>query len=127
MFTSNDYGKTYLFSTYSGRIYNRYLLKTILDPQTVRELGFDAPGEHYKNYQFLPVGSPASWDKYNYARLQAPDGSLTYVGLPWIQPDSLQVVEDNVRIVRIYDATVDSIESLRRMLVASGHEKFDIT
>lgn len=123
-------GKVLDFETYAAPILGSKIkgakLLSILDPGTVKELGFDITSKHAQVYPYLDGSTPDSPLKYNYLKFLLSDGSTTYLGVPWIKADSITTVEVTNITVVIKGRNQDAINQVKKALVANGFEDFTI-
>lgn len=113
--TKFQLGDTISFDLYpvpiTGGSYKFAVVLSVLDAQTLLALGEDPVVMHDQVYPYLPAGSPDSAWQYSYLKLQLPNQTIAYVGLPWIKEDSIEVTQMTDILVRIRrvkpsDATV---------------------
>ncbi len=125
--TSADVKKRYNLETYLKFRYSNVVLLSLLDAQTLMDLGQDPQAMHIQNAPSLPPGGPTRYNDYLYGKFENPQGLITYIGLPWINPTTLQEITGLVHILTIRGASSDQIESLRSMLPTILINDFDIT
>lgn len=75
-----------------GNNYQNVTLKTTMDADTARGLGFDIIAAHLAVYPSLPAGAtPNDATQYNYFRIAFDNGDTQILGVPWIRAGSLSV------------------------------------
>lgn len=125
--TDSNFGKTLHFETYINERHKHMKFVSLLDPQTVTELGFDAPAKHQQYIASLPPGIPNSWKAYSYARFLDVNNMPVYLGVPWIKVDSITEDDQAPYLITVWDATANDMNSLRSMMTANNLTKFTIS
>lgn len=116
--------KTLTFDTYEGVRHKNLRFLSILDAQTVIALGFDAPAKHMQNYPYLPAGVPDTYSGYKYAKFMDANNDITYLGIPWVKPDSVTEVGVTTTRIIVRNADQPTLDSLRSMMIAHGIDDF---
>lgn len=123
-------GKTLDFETNAPPILGSKIkgakLVAILDPATVKALGFDVTTEHAAVYPYLDPSLPDSATRYNYVKFLLSDGSTKYMGIPWIKTSSITVVEVTNIQVLIKGRGLEDVAAVKRALIANGFEDFTL-
>lgn len=125
--TSNDFKKRYNLETYLKVRYPAVTFVSLLDAQTMEDLGKDPQALHKQNLPSLPPGAPTSYTGYEYGKFVNDQGENIFIGLPWINMDATQQLDGTTSTVTIRDASMEQITSLRSMLVGMGITKFTIS
>lgn len=125
--TSNDIGKRYNFETHLRFRFNNQVFLSILDAQTLLDLGQDVQAWHQQNIGVLPPGAPTSFRGYTYGKFQDSAGKISYVGLPWINPTTLVEISSVVTTITIPESTPEQIDSLRAMMQSIGIRNFTVS
>ena len=86
----------------------------------------DVDATHANIYSTLPTGTPNDPRQYNYILVKLPSGEKKPVGIPWIK-DPVTVVETCIITAKIYDASVNDAEDIKRALNARGYSDITIT
>lgn len=129
MFTSGDIGKVVSFDVYPaniiGTVFDHVKFLALLDAESAYQY-IDPASMHASIYPTLPVGSPANYDGYLYAKLRLPSGETTCLGLPWIIDSSI-VFEENLSFtVKVTDVSSSDYTRLRTALIANGFTSIEI-
>lgn len=74
----------------------------------------------------LPTGFPNDPRQYNYYRIKKPDGSITVIGEPWIDPSSIQEVQVSTAVITIPSVSTSDLARLSVMLKQAGFVNFQI-
>lgn len=74
----------------------------------------------------LPVGFPNDPRQYNYYRIKKPDGSITVIGEPWIDPTSIVEVQVSNAVVNIPNVSTSDLARITVMLKQAGFVNFEI-
>lgn len=75
-----------------GNNFKNVTVDAVLSANTVSILGFDFAATHAMVYPSLPPGTPDDGTQYDYLRIIFESGEPTYIGIPWIRPDTLTKV-----------------------------------
>lgn len=105
------------------RLQHEGRLTAIMDPGTARLLA-DIYHLHAVVYPFLDSSVPDDARAYNYLKLEAPDGSITVLGVPWIDPNSVSVLTGQRTIITVDDWS--DTDRIRNALSANGVTGFKI-
>lgn len=130
MFDLNSYGKIVSFEVYPSAIlgdnYRTVKLLSIVDFSTARMYS-DVANLAISVYPTLPVGTPKDYKRYNYLKVEFSNGEIGCVAIHWINLDTVQFHTDIVATVKIKLDNVDSVDKLRRLLVANNLNLLEIT
>lgn len=122
---STNYGKTLTFDTYSGIKYANLKFVSLLDPDTAINF-LDIHAEHIQNMPYMKDPKPTLATDYSYAKFVSADGKKIYLGVPWVNEDSITLNSvPNYRMTLIAP-TQDQLDSLKSMAIASGIENFTL-
>jgi len=125
--TDSNFDKVLHFETYTGERYTHMKFVSLLDGATVVELGFDAPAKHQQYIGSLPAGVPNNWKAYKYAKFYDIQNRAVYLGVPWINPDSVTEDDEAPYLITVWGVDTDTMNSIRSMLIANGVESFEIS
>lgn len=125
--TSSLIGKTIQFETLApavlGARYKDVKVLAILDPGTAKMFS-DVLVRHIAVYPYLPPGIVDDHTRYNYVKLEMPNGAIEIMGIPWISESSISVIEQtDIRVV-LKGRSHEDVELVRRALSANGFEDF---
>lgn len=130
MFDLNSYGKVLSFEVYPSAIlgdnFRTVKLLSIVDFSTARMYS-DVANLSVSVYPSLPVGTPKDYKQYNYLKIEFSNGDVSCVALPWINLDTVVFHTDVVATVKIKLDSIDSIDKIRRLLVANNLNLLEIT
>lgn len=123
-------GDTVSFTVYPsailGSIYDNCLIKSILDYEDLVALGQDPDARHAMVYGTLPTGSPNNPQAHQWLKVKLFSGEMDYIGIPWINADSIQI-QDSVTITVTYtNVSSDDVDRIRIMNSANGFSNFTI-
>lgn len=125
--TSSLIGKTISFETRApavlGARYTDAKVLGILDPGTA-VLFSDVLATHIAVYPYLPTDVLDDYTRYNYVKLELANGSVKIMGIPWISPESVQVIEATDIKVTLKGRGHEDIDLVRKALLANGFEDF---
>lgn len=74
--------------TYISNEFKDVTLEGVVTPKVAQQLGFDLDANHQNVYPTLVaagISVPNDPRQYNYAYVTFPNGSFTFVGVPWIR------------------------------------------
>ena len=84
-----------------------------------------APTDHVNLYPLLPDvvkdTTPDSWTAYRYIGIKMADGTVQYVGYPWIVNSTAILDNPVVAIITLNDFNESSSESLKALLRVNGY------
>lgn len=109
-----------------GTGFKRVTVQAVLDYDTA--LGFyDVEALQRNVYSFLPQGTPDRPQDYDYLKLVTEDNIQTIIAVPWINEDTIVLVQSLKAQVVIEDLTsAADIERIRACLSQNGFNKIDI-
>lgn len=122
-------GKTINFSTTAPAILgvevrNAKLLG-ILDPGSAKAYD-DIVSKHIQVYPYLPEGTPDSPTSYSYVKFAMADGSEKVYGIPWIDEESIVIVENTQVVVTLKNRGQADLDLVRQALLANGFSDFTL-
>ena len=128
--TSETIGKLVSFTVYPsavlGTLFVRAKVLALLDAETAFQY-IDPPSLHANVYPMLPVGTPNQYDAYLYVKLRLQNGTVTCVGLPWIDAATIVEVSDLQYQIVVSNVNANDYERIRTALVANGFPSITIT
>lgn len=78
-------------------------------------------------YPSLPEGTPRDYKHYQYVKVRHSNDAVSIIAVPWINSDTLKINKETVVHVRLVLDHANSVEVLRKNLVANGFSNFEIT
>lgn len=109
-----------------GNDYKNVQVMALMDFDTVnRDIDMQPLAEQV--YPLLPPGTPRNPREYPYVKLKMPSGSYTYLGLPWIITDTVELVTTTTIDVVITGRQPSDITVIHDALVANGITDFEIS
>ena len=128
MLTLNDIGKTINFEVYPaailGTTFDRVEVMAFLDAQSAQQF-IDPATLHANVYPTLPTGTPNRFDSYPYLKIRLSNGTITCLGLPWINTSTISYEENITYLIRVPNAGGVDYERLRLAMISNGYN--DIT
>lgn len=122
--------KTYSFRVYPagilGNNFDNVTVLGILDRATAQTIT-NITTKHPLIYPTLPSGSPEDPDDYTYLKIRFESGDITAIAQEWIQPNSIQLVEEATCVVRLQQFSPAKLTLLREVLSANGFRNFTVT
>ena len=122
---------TVSFETYCpqilGTVYKGAKILSLPDADSVRLAGVDIASKYANIYPFLPEGSPKSADKCLYLKLLLVSGTIDYVALPWIKPETYKEVQTTNININFQGVDFALAAELQLLLSSAGHSGFTIT
>ena len=122
---------TVSFETYCpqilGTVYKGAKILSLPDADSVRLAGVDIAAKYANIYPFLPEGSPKAYDRCLYLKLKLVSGSIDYVALPWIKPETYKEVQTTNINISFQGVDFDMAAELQLLLSSAGHTGFTIT
>ncbi len=86
----------------------------------------DLEASHVQIYPYLPSGTPDNARGYEYLMIRTVSGETTVLGLPWINAETITIVESGTLMVEIIDVTSQDIQRVSDALIANGFNAFNI-
>lgn len=122
-------GQTIAFEVYPSSVigtrFNNAIVRGVVDHSGVTE--FNPAVMHANVFATLPSGSVDDFRKYNYLRLELENGNITFVGIPWIIANSVQVISNQDLVINIPKyGSYENQEFIKRMLLNNGITEFTI-
>ncbi len=91
-----------------------------LDVDTARQW-IDPESMHINVYPFLPAGVPNDAAQYSYVKLKLANGTITVIGAPWIQEDTIVVSSQTTLTITVDQVGPEDREHIVKMLAANGY------
>lgn len=125
-----EVGKVYSFTMYASNIlqasYHAVTCKGVFNHEVARSMLVDIDAMHARVYPYLPAGTPDSASVYQYAAFQEHNGNTIILGLPWININTIRVVDTQEITVTIKGKTASYLNELRQILTENNVGEFDI-
>jgi len=122
--------KVYSFTLYPTVIlpgdYTNVTVMGIIDYETALQLA-DIPAIHTNVYPYLPTGTPDDPSQYDYLKVKLSSGVITVLGLPWINLNTVELVESLRATIVVEDVTNNDATRLRECLVQNGFNNITIS
>ncbi len=126
---TDSLGQTIAFEVFPSSVigtrFNNAIVRGVVDHSGVTE--FNPAVMHANVFATLPSGSVDDFRKYNYLRLELENGNITFVGIPWIIANSVQVISNQDLVINIPKyGSHENQEFIKRMLLNNGITEFTI-
>lgn len=112
-----------------GNSFTRVKVLAVLDADSAKLFGIDPIALHAAIYPTLPTESKNTYKKYNdykYIKIQMPNGTISTIGLPWMNMESVVVVESTTaRFTVALDSPTD-IDEILAILNANGYHSIQV-
>lgn len=122
--------KVYSFDVFApsilGTEFKNVTILSIMDYETALQQA-DIPAIHTNVYPDLPSGLPDDPSQYDYVRIRTASGVATILGIPWIDLDTVELVESRRMTVKIEGVSSADVERVRIALVQNGFNNIEIT
>jgi hypothetical protein len=82
--------------------------------------------DHALIYPSLPIGTPNNPEKYNYIKIQLPDGKVRAIGLPWIVDDSVRLHDVRTLTLTLNRASQADADRVRAYMLSNNRTDFTI-
>lgn len=125
--SSTNVGKTMTFQTYAGVKYKNLKLVSLLDADTVASLGKDPQAKHIQNMPYMKDPKPVNYYDYLYAKFVDADGKAEYLGIPWVDEDSIVATNTPNAQLTLTAPSQEQLDSLKSYLTANGYENWTLT
>lgn len=127
-----DLNKVYSFDLYPsgllGEDFQNVEVLGTLSYSFVSKMPGDIEALHAQVFNTLPAGTvPNDPAAYDYILVRTVSGSMVYLGIPWIRPDSIRFVNAQTLDVVVGNATVEQIPLIRQMFAANNFNSVTIT
>lgn len=115
------------FDTYApavlGTVYRDCTVVSHLDADTVAALGRDPHVMHVAIYPTLPPGeTPNDYKAYLYVKIRLLNGSIDYVGIPWIRKETIKARQVKRAVITVEDVGPDDVREIIEQLSAAGYK-----
>ncbi len=109
-----------------GAGYSNATIMAIMDTATAnREI--DTVALHAQIYPTLPAGScPNDPNGYDYVKIKTTTGQTTILGLPWINPQTVVLVDSKTIVATISNVSASDVARINNALVANGFNNVSI-
>ena len=128
--TLDNIGQVVTFNVYPTGIiqtnFSRVTVNAIIDAALARDCGIDPVALHAQVWPTLPPGVPNVYNGYNYLKLTLPNGTVTAVGVPWINWSSFVVNANIAAQINLQDIVEADLARLKTILLANGFQSFQI-
>ena len=119
-------GTVVTFDTYApavlGTEYKDCRVMSHLDADTVRMLGNDPAARHANIYPSLPQGqTPNDYTAYYYVKLMMINGSVEYLGIPWIRKETIKTRQISTAVLTFEDVGQDDLQEIVEQCSAAGY------
>lgn len=121
--SSSNIGDVVSFSTHApgilGTSWERVVILSILDADDATRF-IDPRSMHQAVYPSLPAGTPNDPTRYQFLKVKTTNGSITAIGLPWVDPNTVIIHEETVVDFRVHGITAADVSRLREALIVAG-------
>lgn len=93
--------------------------------QAIRDA--DIPAIHANVYPLLPQGTPEDPTQYDYLLVRTSAGRNTVLGIPWINLETVQLVESRKMSIVLDGVGSVDVDRVRSILVANGYNNISIS
>ena len=108
-----------------GNEFNNVTVLGVVHPSIAQNF-LDLEASHVQIYPYLPSGTPDNARGYEYLMIRTVSGETTVLGLPWINAETITIVESGTLMVEIIDVTSQDIQRVSDALIANGFNAFNI-
>ena len=77
---------------------------------------------HAQVYPFLPSGTPDDPTAYDYLRFKTLTGETVTIGIPWIKPESVVLVDAKTLDITVGQVKSEDVTIIRNLLVQAGYK-----
>jgi len=98
----------------------------LLDKETAN-LWIDAEAMHANVYPTLPAGVPDDPSQYQYVKFKHTNGTVSILGIPWINPDSITLSQRGTLTITVNDVGTVDKDRIIRALAANGYRIAKLT
>lgn len=129
MIDSDLINKVIAFSVYApailGTDFQRMRVLGILDYRSVFAY-IDPAALHANVYPSLPPGVVNDFSKYSYLKVEFPNGQTTCLGIPWINEDTIEIIEDVTFVITVTGENISKYNAIRDALIGINVLNFKI-
>lgn len=123
--------QVYNFDTYApgvlGGSFKNVTVLAVMDRDTAAR-DVDVMALHVQVYPQLPPDSvPNSSAAYDYVKIRTSAGDETILGLAWIKPESVEIVQTRVITATIGDVGAADVSRIKSILAQNGYSTVAIT
>jgi hypothetical protein len=129
--TSEHIKKIVSFEVYPSAIlgsdFSMVQVLAILDYESLYGIGIDPVSMHANVYPSLPPGTPNDYRQYSYVKIKLQDGSITALGLPWINDSTIAVhVNTQMRVTISGINAGTDVAKVRNALIQNGFNQIAV-
>lgn len=82
---------------------------------------------HAQIYPTLPSGTPNDPYGYDYVKIQTTSGQITILGMAWINPNTVELLQSSVITAVISEVSAQDIMRIRNALIQNGYSNINLT
>lgn len=116
-------GNAYSFNVHPvailGNDFTNVTVTAILDQETANQF-IDTRALHVQVYPTLPQGTPDDPSVYMYLKLKTASGNTRVIGVPWINIETVELVEMGTFTITIPNRSVTDTAKIQNALAANG-------
>lgn len=123
MSTQYQINQVYSFNVFPvaviGNNFKNVTVQGIMDADSAGQF-IDVQGIHRQVYPSLPPGTPSDPAKYTYLKLKQVSGAVVYLAVPWIDDNSVELVQSRTCVATISDIAATDLDNIKAALVRNG-------
>lgn len=121
--------KMYSFQVYPAAVlgtalFQKVTVKSVMDYSTAMQFA-DIQAQHENVFAYLPEGTPDRPEDFDYLKIETAAGE-TVIGVPWIIPDTIELVSSMKIQAIIEDVSTADVERIRACLTQNGYHKISL-
>ena len=112
-----------------GNSFTRVKVLAVLDADSAKLFGIDPIALHAAIYPTLPTESKNTYKKYSdykYIKIQMANGTITALGLPWMNMESVVVINSTTARFTVGLDTPTQIDEILAILNANGYHNIQV-
>lgn len=108
-----------------GNGYQNAVVLALMDMETANK-EIDVVSLHTNVFPYLPVGTPNDPKGYDYVKIKTTTGATTIIGLAWIKPETIVLVDSRTVTVTIGEVNASDIPRIKAALIQNGYSNIEI-
>ncbi|MBB5409337.1 hypothetical protein HDG34_003278 [Paraburkholderia sp. HC6.4b] len=110
-----------------GNNFQNATVQGILNQESANQV-IDTVGMHIKVWPWLEAqGTPNDPSQYNYIKIRTQSGSVTALGMPWINESTIRASTSQTITALIGNVTAGDIQGVQNALISNGYTAIDVS
>ena len=120
----------YSFDVYPAALlptsFNNVTIMAIMDTATANQY-IDTMAMHVQVYPTLPAGTINDPNGYDYVKVQTATGNTAILGMAWINPSTVQLIQSSTITAVITNVSAADIPRIQNALAQNGYDSINLS